>query len=50
MTEARCRNLELPNKLIVLVEENMDNQRDTMFNVYALKLNLKDLVFFFFEK
>lgn len=44
LTEAQNRNMELPKRIEVYVEENTSEERCTMFNVYLLKLNLKDMV------
>lgn len=43
-TEACRRKANLPKSLTVYVEENTDENRCTMFNVYALDLIEKDIV------
>lgn len=46
--KAAVENIEMPSDVLVYLEENLDINRSTFFNVYALhfNLNLKDLVCF----
>lgn len=49
--KAVVENIEMPDNVSVYLEENLDINRSTFFNVYALhfSLNLKDLVYFIFK-